>query len=374
VLAHKIALVVAAMALTWLVMRLAERFHWGFDKIDGVQRFHRHAVTRLGGVALMLGLGAWLLAESSAAWLVCLVPGFLAGLAEDLTGRMGTWFRLGMTACGAVLAWSLLDAQVVRLGPALVDDVLAHAPLLSLVLTALFVTGAAHAVNIVDGYNGLAAGYAVLVCLAVALVAGLLGDAPLESLALGTALVTVGFLAWNFPRGRIFLGDGGAYALGTMVAALVVRLVRDHDAVSPMFAALLMIYPVWETLFSMYRKIVLRHGSAMEPDGLHLHMLVYKRLLRRNPRAVSVDGEVLLNSATALYLAPLVLLSLVPAVLFWQNGSVLAVALVLFVAAYQQLYRRLVRFGLPRLSRLRCGQLAQVRATRTLPPLNLPVR
>jgi UDP-GlcNAc:undecaprenyl-phosphate GlcNAc-1-phosphate transferase len=350
---------VVSAALMGLVIAVAERRRWAGDVGDGVQRFHGYWVTRLGGLAILLALALWLAfapqapaGVSAVLWLSCLLPAFAAGLAEDCTRSVGAWPRLVATFAGAALAWSLLDVQIVRLGPDWLDARLAELPLLSLALTVLFVGGMPHAVNLIDGYNGLAGTYALLTLLAIASVAGAVGDAPLACVALGAAAATGGFLLWNFPGGRIFLGDGGAYLLGTVIAFLAVRLVRDHPQVAPTFAALLVAYPTCEVLFSIWRKVVRRGGSAFEPDGVHLHMLLYKRLARSCRAGVGAEEARLRNAATTLYAMPLLLGAVVPALLWWGDATTLTLAALGLAFAYLRLYASLARFGMPAVLRL----------------------
>lgn len=362
---------VLAVALTGLLISVAEARQWGGDVRAGVQRFHGHWVTRLGGVPVFGVLALWLLAGPSAppatqalAWLLCLAPALAAGVAEDLTGRLGAGPRLALTLGGAALAWLLLDARVERLDIGAADRVLAQAPLLSLAVSVLLVGGMAHAVNIVDGCNGLAGAFALGALLAIAHVAGRVGDAPLAAMALGAAAATAGFLAWNFPCGRVFLGDGGAYLLGTVVAFLAVRLVRGHPEVPAAFVVLLLAYPAWETVFSIYRKRVLRGRSPLQPDGAHLHMLLFKRLARTCRCGTSEPERVLRNSATTLYAAPLVLGTVLPAALWWDNALLLVAGVAAFVVAYTGWYRGLVRLRMPAGLRL-SAVLALASATAT---------
>lgn len=365
-----LSLLVISVTLTGLVIHVAGARGWAGDDAPGVQRFHRHWVSRLGGVAVFCALAIWLalgpvrLAPADVAlWVACLLPAFAAGLAEDCTSRVGPGWRLALTLGGAAVAWSMLEVQVVRFGIGPVDDVLRHAPLLSLALSVLFVGGTAHAVNLIDGYNGLAGSYGVMVLLATALVAHWVGDPTLAGIALGAAAATAGFLFWNFPRGRIFLGDGGAYLLGTVIAFLLVRLVRDHPAVAPMFAALLLVYPAFETLFSIWRKRVLRGGSPLEPDGVHLHMLLHKRLARTMRRGASLGEQVLRNAATTLYAGPLLVGTVLPALALWRHDAALAACFGLFVAGYVALYRALVRFRMPAALRLSAAWAAKQAAS-----------
>jgi len=153
---------------------------------------------------------------------------------------------------------------------------------------------------------------------------------------------TLGFLVWNYPRGVIFAGDGGAYFLGFAIAELAVLLVHRNSEVSPWFALLVLWYPVWETIFSMFRRKALRGRSPADPDGLHLHTLVFRRVVRLRHRPVAH------NAVTTLCMLAVCLTTVVPAVLFWDETWVLQLAAAVFALSYVLLYWRIVRFGLPR--------------------------
>ena len=78
----------------------------------------------------------------------------------------------------------------------------------------------------------------------------------------------VGFLFWNYPRGRVFLGDAGAYFIGFMYAELSIQLVARNSDISPWYVIMLAGYPIVDTLFAMYRRGVVRHVPLMAPDAL----------------------------------------------------------------------------------------------------------
>jgi UDP-GlcNAc:undecaprenyl-phosphate/decaprenyl-phosphate GlcNAc-1-phosphate transferase len=351
-----VGLFALSFALGLATIRLARRFNFGADANSGVQRFHSHWAPRLGGIPIYLSLCLWILLvvdeiqpslSRALAWVACLTPAFAIGLIEDLTQKVGTWVRLFTTMGGAALAWWLLDVDVVRLGLPPLDAWLAATPIASLLITMLFVGGAAHSVNIIDGYNGLASSYAIVVMIAIMVVAGWVGDIRLLYTTVGAITATLGFFVLNFPSGRLFLGDGGAYLLGTIIAFLLTTLVYRNPDVSPMFAAVLLVYPVWETLFSIYRKKFLRGMSPMQPDGLHLHMLLYKRLVRTNSHQLSQRRKIHMNSATTLYPASLSVATATLAVLMWQKTLALFLLFLLLIAAYLAIYLSLVRFRMP---------------------------
>ena len=326
------------------------------------QRFHFGDVPRLGGVALLAGMGAsWSLGLALMQagdpgsvhlgpwvllWMLALAPAALGGIAEDLTQRLAARHRLALTALTGVLAAWLLDLSVPRLGLPWLDAVLAHAPWLGVALAVLAVAGLPHAFNIIDGYNGLAGMVALIVCLALAHVALQVSDRALATLLVTAAAATGAFLLWNYPRGLIFAGDGGAYLWGGLIALASVSLVQRNPSVSPWFPMLLLIYPVWETVFSIYRKLA-RGVSPGVADALHFHQLIYRRIVR----GVFDDDEardmLMRNNRTSPYLWAFTLLTVVPAVLFRHNTPVLIGFCLLFIAFYVAAYLAIVRFKVP---------------------------
>jgi UDP-N-acetylmuramyl pentapeptide phosphotransferase/UDP-N-acetylglucosamine-1-phosphate transferase len=280
--------------------------------------------------------------------LLCGTFAFAGGMAEDFTKRVGVRFRLLLTFISATLGFFLLDARIDGLAVPGLDWALQFT-LISFVFTVFAVGGFAQAMNIVDGFNGLAGVVSLVFLGAIAYVARQVGDQELmwSSLVLGASIL--GFLLFNYPKGLIFLGDGGAYLIGFLIAEFVVLLVHRNTEVSPWFALALLIYPIVETIFSIYRKRVLRKQSPGQPDGLHLHMLIHKRWIRRYRAAGSRPSDFWANALTAPFLWILALLGAVPAVLFWGQTAILQAAVVIFTAIYVWLYWWIVRFRTPRL-------------------------
>ena len=159
----------------------------------------------------------------------------------------------------------------------------------------------------------------------------------------------LGFFVWNYPGGRIFLGDGGAYFIGFILAELSVLLLGRNSNVSPIFPLLLCAYPIFETVFTMYRRRVLRGVGNATPDGIHLHTLIHRRQIRLNfGSEISGRRRTTRNSMTSPYLWLLCLSSIIPSVLWWDSTRVLAIFLLLFILSYVFLYWRIVRFRTPR--------------------------
>jgi UDP-N-acetylmuramyl pentapeptide phosphotransferase/UDP-N-acetylglucosamine-1-phosphate transferase len=220
-------------------------------------------------------------------------------------------------------------------------------PIGAIALTLLVVSGVANAVNIIDGFNGLAAMCALIMLLALAYVGLQLNDRLVVTVALIAAGATLGFFVWNFPAGLIFLGDGGAYLLGFVIAELGVLMIARHSTISPLFPLLLCAYPIFETVFTMYRR-KLKGGSPSHPDGIHLHTLIHRRLVRPLLGEAPESSLRARNSMTSPYLWLLCSLSVIPAMLWFSSTAVLACFIVLFMVSYTALYWSIVRFKVPR--------------------------
>jgi len=326
--------------------------------LNGVQKFHTRPVPRVGGLGIALALvgvsiALFFLRDSKALGypyflLLCsAIPAFLAGFIEDLTKRVSPRERLIATMISAVLAAYLLDARVMRIDVHFLDVALAI-PLVSGLISVFAVAGVANAINIIDGFNGLASMVAMLMFVSLAYVSFQVGDPLIITVAFAMVGAILGFFIWNFPAGHIFLGDGGAYLIGFILAECSILLVMRNPQVSAWYPVLMLIYPIFETLFSIYRRRVLKGVPAGYPDGVHLHTLIYQRLMRWAVGSKDERHMLRRNSMTSPYLWLLSLMAVLPATLFWNNRTMLLIFTGLFIVLYVWLYWRIVRFQSPR--------------------------
>ncbi len=347
-----------AAAVTLLVIHSSRSHsHLSADAdLSGPQKFHAKPVPRIGGVGMFTGLlccvgVAFLMRQPDwrlgALLILCGLPAFLAGLVEDLTKRVSPAKRLLATALSAALGIWLLGATITKTDVPGLDWLVATA-LGAWIATIFTVAGVANSVNIIDGFNGLSSMCVSLMLLVFAYVAYQVGDTTLALWALAGVGAAMGFFVWNFPSGLIFLGDGGAYFLGFYLAEIGILLIARNPEVSPLFPLMVCIYPVFETVFSIYRRKVVRSVPPGLPDGIHLHSLIYRRLMRWAIGARDARAMTRRNSMTAPYLWMLCVTSLVPALAFWDSSPLIGACMLLFALTYIALYRRIVRFKTPK--------------------------
>ena len=339
------AAAVALLVALLLVATQRWHGHLSMDGTEGVQKFHTQPTPRVGGVAILMGLLVGY-AVSGPGRKVLLGPLLLAGtpaivfgLTEDLTKQVSVRTRLLATMACGVLGWfltglSITDANLYGL------DWLLGFTVLSVAFTAFAVGGVANAINIIDGFNGLAAGTVIIILAAFSLMASALGDADLASIACILAAAMLGFGLVNWPLGRIFLGDGGAYFVGFALAWMAVLLLARHPGVSAWAPMLVCGYPVLEVFFSIARRR--RRGlSPGAADRLHLHSLVKRRVVRALlPRA----SKLVRNSVTG---SIMWFAALVPALIAvnWPTDTfALASGFVVCAFLYSAIYARLTQF------------------------------
>jgi UDP-N-acetylmuramyl pentapeptide phosphotransferase/UDP-N-acetylglucosamine-1-phosphate transferase len=352
-----VAVLLAALS-AWLSARALVRSSNGKaraldDTWGGLRKVHVFPTPRIGGIAIAAGCVAGVVVNCIALgelcpWailLLCAAPGFIWGLIEDFSGRGAVAVRLAITAAAASLAYFVLDARITELDMAGLDRLLGF-HVFSFAFTVFAVTGVAHSINVIDGLNGLSGIIALLASIGLAIVAAVVGDSFVLGAASLLGASVAGFLAVNYPRGRIFLGDGGAYLVGLVLAVLSVLIVQRNSEVSPWFPLVLLAYPIWETLFSMYRRKA-RGYSTGSPDALHLHTLVYRRVVRWRGFAGKPADYVTRNSVASLVLWPIPLLCLMIALAFWAYSPALQIAAAAFGIIYTLAYRRLARFRVP---------------------------
>jgi UDP-N-acetylmuramyl pentapeptide phosphotransferase/UDP-N-acetylglucosamine-1-phosphate transferase len=343
---YLIVFVVALLASAALVATQHWHGHYSLDSSFGVQNHHTEPTPRVGGIAIALGLFvAWLLAAPDVRallgpMLLAGIPAFAFGLAEDITKKVGVQPRLLATMSSGVLAWYLTGVSMQDTGLPPLDWMLRFTPL-AVLFTAFAVGGVANAINIIDGFNGLAAGAVAIMLGAIGLIALNLGDAPLATMCFVVAVCALGFGAVNWPLGKIFLGDGGAYLLGFVLAWVAVLLPMRHTEINAWATILVCAYPVLEVGFSVRRRRNRVGHQAGQPDKVHLHHLIHRRIVCK---AFPKLHCTLKNGLTSPWSWLGTALPAVWAVVFAQNTPMLVLAFGGLIFGYAAIYARLTQF------------------------------
>lgn len=288
------------------------------------QNFHASSTPRAGGIGILMGMVFLLFTPLGWKLLFSIFLAFLSGVFEDFHRSLSPKIRLMLQFIAATSAIFLTDSVVTYLGLGF------YIPYWVGVIFSIFsIIGLMNAVNIIDGFNGLASGVVLLILLSFSIVAFEVQNDQIIYISLIVSSAVLAFFLLNFPKGKIFLGDGGAYLLGFIIALIGIFLASTYDEVSPWYILAVLIYPVWEVLFSIVRKRKAGR-SPMEPDAYHLHMLIYRHITKNNP----LTSVLILLGNTPF---------MVCSTLYANNSKVNLFVVLLFILCYTLFYQYLHR-------------------------------
>ncbi|MDA7760249.1 glycosyltransferase [Amylibacter sp.] len=332
------------------IIVMSERLHgkFTFDLQYGVQKTHIKPTPRVGGIAIITSIFIVCpiidIQHMPVFKIICLgsLPVFCVGLLEDITKKISVKTRFLAALLSGFLfiyisGYSITDAGISFLNLALAI------PIFSILFTLFCISGLINSFNLIDGFNGLSSGTAIILLLAFACISNQVGDITLTNISLLLAISIIGFFAFNFPLGKLFLGDGGAYLLGYIIAALVILLpVRNHE-VSPWISLLIVIYPTTETLASILRRKFSKNKVISAPDRNHLHHLLSKNIVEPMYKFAGYSkGK---NSLTALISLTMPMSTLLWAIFFEANIVNASIYITSFVISYSILYCLLLKFS-----------------------------
>ena len=175
--------------------------------------------------------------------------------------------------------------------------------------------GVVNAFNLIDGLNGLSSYVSISIAASMAIIAYQVENPQLSIFLSLLVAAVLGFLALNFPFGKIFLGDGGAYSLGHILVWSAVLLINKATEVSPFAILLIFFWPVADTGLAIWRRWKLGN-PADRPDRLHFHQLAMRFL---EIRFFGREKRQIVNPLSTLLLAPMISLPQVLGVIFWNN-------------------------------------------------------
>jgi len=183
--------------------------------------------------------------------------------------------------------------------------------------------------NLIDGFNGLLSIHISIISLILFFFVekNMIVN---QSIILNFIFILLIFLYFNLLKQNLFLGDSGAYFLGSLLGIIIINTSNNLDSVSPFFFAIILFYLYFETVFSVFRKIYERK-DPFKPDRLHLHMLLYKRLKKKKFKNPNSLNGVLINF--------IYLILILPSFLFINNNFILFFYFIFLHIVYLSTYR-----------------------------------
>ena len=308
------------------------------DLIEKSHAIHTNVTPRIGGLGIFLSIFIVSLLffyhqKEILFFIAASTIVFIIGLFEDYTQELPPILRLIMLSIPVMYILVVLNGIVYDL-----YYVQLYFPI-ALIFTIFAVIGFINAINIIDGLNGLSSGIALIGFLFIYAAAQ---NSTIENLSALFFFATLAFFIINITTGKIFLGDGGSYLLGFSLGELAVLLSNEPYA-SAWYPFALLIYPVWEVLFSILRRKKQGKG-IMQADKLHLHTLLYYRVFR-----YLVKNPVKANSLASLSILSVIFVFDLFVYLERDNTYILTAYTLAFILSYIFVYKSILHFKLGKL-------------------------
>lgn len=326
------------------------------ERDDGfaVQASHEGNPMRLGGIAIFAGLSLgvavsdWNATLLPLLFLISAIPAVLAGLVEDLGYGASPRQRLGASFVSAALAAALLATWVTRADLPGLDQMMNLAPL-AVILTIVVSAGFCHATNLVDGMNGLVAIFTITSSVGLAALAQEAGQPDLALLAALLAASVAGFLLFNWPQGRLFLGDAGSYGVGHVLIWIAFLIVARAPDIAVPALFLVLFWPFADASHTIYRR--LKNGAPVfAPDRMHLH-----QKLRRCIVIIFFGGKDRRrsNPLTTLIMTPMLVLPAISGVVLADRKEAAWIAVLLFAILFSLTHMAITRLAIRRRRKFR---------------------
>lgn len=268
---------IASGILVPIVKKVAK--HVNAIDIPNERKVHKTPIPRMGGLAIFLAflLGYILYGQLNTSMVAILIGGFLlvlTGIIDDINPIRARYkFLIQIIAAAVVVIYgNIYINEVSILGLKFyLSQYLAY------FVSIFFIVAITNAINLIDGLDGLAAGISSIYFLTISIIAFILNrigglDVILSLIMLGS---TLGFLVYNFPPAKIFMGDTGSLFLGYIISVIALLGFKVTTFTSLIVPIVILAIPIFDTLLAILRRL-LKHQSIGEADKEHLHHQLLK--------------------------------------------------------------------------------------------------
>ena len=307
------------------------------------QAFHEYSTYRLGGITfflLLITAFLYLFFVKNIFYLELIsfcTLFFLLGLIDDLKINLAPKFRLIIMIIFLLTLVSLNEFYLESITVGYLNNLM-KIDIFALFFVCLCFLFIINGANLIDGFNGLLGIHALIIFVILFLI-NFFNDHNVQYILFYVILITLIFIVYNFPKAKIFLGDSGAYLLGALIAISTINTNNLDPSISSFFFCILLFYLFFEVFFSFFRKIFVVKTSPLFSDNKHLHMLLYKFLLKTSNDKLSS------NYKASVYINLAYLCFITPGILFMHNTLFCRFyfffLLIIYIFFYRLLHKKL---------------------------------
>jgi len=285
------------------------------------QAFHESPISTVGGVGIFFSMLIvyfnFLLFKSIffSEYLSFCTLFFILGLMDDIKIDIKPTTRLVLMIIFLIILIQYNNFYLDKTGIEFLNNWIENSKIFSLIFICLCFLFIINGANLIDGYNGLLGLHSLIILVNLFLINYLNKNADLASLLFFEILILIIFLTFNFPKAKIFLGDSGSYLLGAFIAISAIKTSIANPTISPFYFCIILFYLFFEVFFSFFRKLIKEKISPLHPDQKHLHMLLYKMLVKKN------NDKLKSNYLVSIIINLIYLIMIIPAIFIMKDGT-----------------------------------------------------
>ena len=303
------------------------------------QAFHTNEISRIGGLAALIAFSVFLILSDLAFgkfyydYFVISLGIFFIGFLEDVKFNLSPKIRL-ISMIFVILISIVVFSIDIKFIDYFLLSILNNSKLFMTVFVLLCFLFIINGSNLIDGFNGLLSIHLIIINIILMMINFESNHTNFATLITAQIIVLITFLLFNFPKAKIFMGDGGAYFFGALTSLNIIYTNNFNSKTSSFFFCILLFYIFFEVFFSFFRKIY-QKKSPFRPDGLHLHMLLFKSLkIKTKIKDCNYLTSLAINAAYIILILPSILLKDNASFAMYWFFSLLVIYLLIFLRLY----------------------------------------
>ena len=321
------------LLISFLINLIFIKFNFLKKNYDNPQKIHTGYIPKLGGISIIFFN---FLIIDSMGYVLIFLPLFIASLYEDINNQGNIKIRFISTLIVSVL-FCVYFETIQQIDTPILSNLMRY-HLFAVMLTTIAIASITQCFNLIDGLNGQTVFNFCFIVLSLLLFEKFDGNHAQVYFYSYFLISCLPFFILNFPVGKIFLGDHGAYFLGFISAVLVIEFFNSHHELFSWNAILILIYPIFELLFTVLRRYFMGK-RILSPDTLHMHSIVYKIINDK----FCINGN-FKNSIATILLFPLYIFGPIFFLIFNESFNVVLLLIFSYCLIYSGFYFILFKF------------------------------
>jgi len=274
------------------------------------QAFHKTPTPRIGGFAAIICLCVFFLLNYIFNEIILYDYAFVAislfilGFLDDTKVWINPSIRLVFMIILLCFLINIFSLFIYKTGLGFLNNWIENYYFIAILFSLLCFVFIINGANLIDGFNGLLGIHFLIINSVLVYVNYTNNHADFSFFLMAQILIIISFIIFNFPKSRIFLGDGGSYLFGGLIAMNVINTSKLNPEISPFFFCVILFYLFYEVFFSFCRKLF-KKKSPVKPDSNHLHMLIFDKLQNLNIKNPNALTGLVINLAYLLLILPI---------------------------------------------------------------------